>query len=137
DPALSPDGQQIAFTRGGEAGGLYLINGDGSNERRTFSDRQGLRSPKWSPDGRWIVFSRDDGSYKCYDVGFGGICPSGEQIKRELDVDLPRPDGCDANCEAQLTEQERLIEKEIAENVLSNFDRVEKPEWAISRISVS
>ncbi|MCB0188259.1 MAG: PD40 domain-containing protein, partial [Caldilineaceae bacterium] len=66
DPALSPDGATVAFTRGGGAMGLYLINVDGSNERRIFGERELLRSPKWSPDGQWIVFSRGDEFNKCY-----------------------------------------------------------------------
>jgi hypothetical protein len=36
-----------------------------------------------------------------------------------------------------LTEQENAIEKEIAASVISNFDRVSKPEWAISRIAAN
>ncbi len=66
DPSLSPDGTQVAFTRGGGESGLYLINADGSNEHKIFGERELLRSPKWSPDGRWIVFSRGDEFNKCY-----------------------------------------------------------------------
>jgi len=66
DPALSPDGSQVVFTRGGGENGIYLINRDGSNERKIFGERELLRSPKWSPDGQWIVFSRGDEFNKCY-----------------------------------------------------------------------
>lgn len=66
DPALSPDGSQVVFTRGGGEHGIYLINRDGSNERKIFGERELLRSPKWSPDGQWIVFSRGDEFNKCY-----------------------------------------------------------------------
>ncbi len=66
DPALSPDGTQVAFTRGGGANGIYLINVDGSNERKIFGERELLRSPKWSPDGRWILFSRGDEFNRCF-----------------------------------------------------------------------
>ena len=67
DPAISPDGTRVAFTRGGGEHGLYVINVDGSGERRIFADRSGLWSPKWSPDGRYILFVRSDYSWKCKD----------------------------------------------------------------------
>jgi SH3-like domain-containing protein len=66
DPALSPDGTQVAFSRGGGDNGIYLINVDGSNERKIFGERELLRAPKWSPDGQWLVFSRGDEFNKCY-----------------------------------------------------------------------
>ncbi len=68
DPAISPDGQTVAFTRDGGETGIYLIDIDGSNERRIF-ERPSLSSPKWSPDGEWILFSRNDDFIECYAVG--------------------------------------------------------------------
>lgn len=73
DPAISPDGSRIAFTRLGGGNGVYVIDRDGSNERQIFGERELLRSPKWSPDGKWIVFSRFDGTWECRNLGFG-IC---------------------------------------------------------------
>lgn len=59
DPAISPDGATVAFTRDeGGQGELYLIDIDGSNERRIFLSGDILSSPKWSPDGNSILFSR-------------------------------------------------------------------------------
>ncbi|MGL4649957.1 MAG: TolB family protein, partial [Caldilineaceae bacterium] len=69
DPAISPDGTQVAFVRDGGEAGLYLINSDGSNERRIFDERGSLSSPKWSPDGTAIVFARNDEYIECYQVG--------------------------------------------------------------------
>jgi len=74
DPALSPDGRQVAFTRGGGENGLYLINIDGSNEHKIFGGRELLRSPKWSPDGQWIVFSRGDEFEPCFVYEDNGRC---------------------------------------------------------------
>jgi len=74
DPALSPNGQQVAFTRGGGDNGVYLINVDGSNEHKIFGDRELLRSPKWSPDGKWIVFSRGDEFEPCFVYEDNGRC---------------------------------------------------------------
>lgn len=68
DPAISPDGSTVAFSRDGGQMGIYLIGIDGSNERRIFA-RPSLSSPKWSPDGAWIVFSRNDDYLECYQVG--------------------------------------------------------------------
>jgi hypothetical protein len=65
DPAISPDGKQVAFTRIGGEHGLYLINIDGSNERNIFSERTQFTSPKWSPDGQYIVFERGDEVIEC------------------------------------------------------------------------
>ncbi len=55
DPTWSPDGSQIAFARWTSPWGIYLINGDGSNERILFSSNV-ARSPVWSPDGSQIAF---------------------------------------------------------------------------------
>ncbi len=57
DPAISPDGSTVAFTRDGGEQGLYLVNIDGSNVRRIYAGGEKLASPKWSPDGNWILFS--------------------------------------------------------------------------------
>lgn len=58
-PAWSPDGRQIAFTRGGEAAGIYVMSADGANPVRRVDSGE---SPTWSPDGHWIAFSCRDGS---------------------------------------------------------------------------
>ena len=60
DPAISPDGQQIAFTRWGPTEGVYLINADGSNERQVHAAHQ-PKSPAWSPDGSQLVFNLQHG----------------------------------------------------------------------------
>lgn len=73
DPAVSPDGGTVAFTRLGGEQGIYLIDLDGRNLRRIFSGEETLRGPSWSPDGRFLVFSRVTGRDPCRDVGFG-IC---------------------------------------------------------------
>ncbi|MBN1220214.1 MAG: PD40 domain-containing protein [Anaerolineae bacterium] len=64
-PALSPDGQRIAFMSLQEGNwDIYVINADGSNRRRLTTNpaRDGL--PTWSPDGRAIAFATDrDGEW--------------------------------------------------------------------------
>ena len=82
EPAISRDGSKVAFTRYGSTPGIYAINSDGSNERTVFGERVALTSPKWSPDGEWIVFSQKSGTYTCHNLGFGmcvdegRFCPS-------------------------------------------------------------
>ena len=54
DPAWSPDGSAIVFEKGVD---LWLIDADGTHERR-LADITGTEVlPAWSPDGRWIAFS--------------------------------------------------------------------------------
>ncbi len=87
DPAISPDGSMVAFTRDGGENGLYLIDSDGGNQRLIYSGRQRLASPKWSPDGSQIVFSRGDEVLRCYMLGPFGCVP-----EEEAD-DIVGPDG--------------------------------------------
>jgi dipeptidyl aminopeptidase/acylaminoacyl peptidase len=66
DPALSPDGQRVAFTRwvdtqNGAFGSLWVINVDGSGERVILNDVRQPESPAWSPDGTQIAISMQHG----------------------------------------------------------------------------
>jgi Tol biopolymer transport system component len=56
-PAWSPDGLRIAGDDG--TGPLYIINADGTNERRLTTPPDGRydEAPDWSPDGSSLVFS--------------------------------------------------------------------------------
>lgn len=87
DPAISPDGSQIAFTRDGAHGGLFLINADGSNERRIFGEGSFLRSAKWSPDGTKIIFSRANGFDSCRVLN-GSVCQPDERIIDSLPPEI-------------------------------------------------
>ncbi len=60
DPALSPDGQWVAFVRWEEPRGLYVIGVDGQGERLLHGAPQ-VRMPAWSPDGRRIAFAVQKG----------------------------------------------------------------------------
>ncbi len=71
DPAWSPDGAHIAF-RGGRYDkdrGLYVMNADGSGVRRLTSPQEDAAgsthsffAPMWSPDERWIAYTKVLGS---------------------------------------------------------------------------
>jgi Tol biopolymer transport system component len=75
DPALSPDGRTVAFTRwdgsqDGASGSLWMINADGSGLRQILSSVNQPKSPTWSRDGNSIVVSVQEGgtltdTYQC------------------------------------------------------------------------
>ena len=66
DPALSPDGQQVAFIRwdGAEFGALFTINLDGSGERAIMGGTRQAKSPTWSADGQQIIVSFQHGGLR-------------------------------------------------------------------------
>lgn len=62
DPVLSPDGQQVAFTRWtGDIGELWVMNVDGSNERQILGQMRKAKGPAWSPDGSQIALNFQQG----------------------------------------------------------------------------
>jgi len=74
EPALSPDGRTIAFTRWEEPRGLWIMQRDGSNARQLFTANR-ARSPSWLPDGSAILFERSVGESACYQTPFGCLGP--------------------------------------------------------------
>jgi TolB protein len=75
DPIWSPDGTQIAFTRWRDPRGVWVVDADGSGERRVF-DWDRARWPSWSPDASEILFSRMTGKGRQEDTEFcfRGFC---------------------------------------------------------------
>ena len=86
DPAWSPDGELIAFTRGqfaNDAGDIYVMSPDGSDQRRVAEAPKGTiyGFPTWSPEGDRIAFikgAQGGGPVSIVDVESGEI--------EELDV---------------------------------------------------
>jgi dipeptidyl aminopeptidase/acylaminoacyl peptidase len=68
DPALSPDGQSVAFTRwqtsqDGALGSVWVINVDGSGERVIHENLYNPRTPVWSADGTQLAITMQHGGY--------------------------------------------------------------------------
>ena len=84
DPALSPDGKQVAFTRWEEPRGLWIINTDGTGERLVYGSNR-PRSPTWSPDGGTIALEVWTGSKACRQTPFG--CLTDDEIRAQIGGD--------------------------------------------------
>ena len=65
EPALSPDGKQVAFVWDGGSRGnadVYVKLVDAGTPLRLTTDPASDKYPAWSPDGRYIAFLRFSGS---------------------------------------------------------------------------
>ncbi len=66
DPQISPDGTQIAFVvatvsedRRTRESSIWMVAADGSSEPHKYTGGTSDRSPRWSPDGIQLAFSRN------------------------------------------------------------------------------
>ena len=86
-PVFSPDGKQIAFAataEGANAQDIFVMNADGTNQRRLTTHPDSDTTPTWSPSGTQIAFTSDrTGKPQIYIMNVDG---SG--VRR-----LPIPDG--------------------------------------------
>jgi len=75
NPAFSPDGTWIAFGRvdnpAARLGGLFIIRPDGTGLRRLTPDALGGGEPRWSPDGKRILFISGASGVWILDVATG------------------------------------------------------------------
>lgn len=71
DPQISPDGEKIAFVvtenslaQGKSNAEIYLMDADGSRQRRITTNAATDKQPRWSPDGKSLLFlsTRKEGS---------------------------------------------------------------------------
>jgi TolB protein len=143
EPAVSPDGQKIAFSsdRVGRPM-VFTMNADGSNVKRlTFAGAYNS-SPSWSPDGKTIAFAAQDHDH--FDIFTMNI--DGSSLKRLTDARKPNgraannespswsPDGRHiafssdrtGNSQLYLVDPDGTNERRITED-RSNW---EKPKWS-------
>ncbi len=77
-PAMSRNGDRIAFNAGGEFWDIYVMDIDGSALKRLTSTTHDDKWPAWSPDGQRIAFtSNRDGRWEIYIMN-----TSGNEIQR-------------------------------------------------------
>ncbi|GAB4550608.1 MAG: hypothetical protein Kow0063_45070 [Anaerolineae bacterium] len=99
DPALSPDGQWVAFTRwqdtqNGALGSLWVINvgtPTGAGERMILGDIHQPKSPAWSPDGAQIAIGVQHGG-RVHEVR---KCSSQRPPRDAYDIDVNRDEDGD------------------------------------------
>lgn len=90
DPSLSPDGQQVAFSRWDIPRGLWIKNIDGTDERQLIGENL-IKSPTWSPDGRWLAFNQQRGGTEARTIvvpGFGEFTIPADPYWRLAAIDV-------------------------------------------------
>ena len=84
DPALSPDGSRVAFTRweSGEVGAVWIHQLATGNEWTVLGESKEAKSPSWSPDGSKIIVSYQQGGQPYLERK----CTSGDAPRGAIDV---------------------------------------------------
>jgi TolB protein len=79
EPAWSPDGGRLAFVGQSRESGqidIWVVNAQGTGLQHLTFDGATDSRPSWSPDGRWIVWSRTTGAQRqLWVVGAEGTDP--------------------------------------------------------------
>ncbi|MCH9681026.1 MAG: hypothetical protein K0V04_06310 [Deltaproteobacteria bacterium] len=85
EPAVSPDGQQIAYvsTQDGNPE-LYVMSVEGGTPRRLTTWRRDDRTPRWSPDGTMLAFLRREQGGERLFVLSGLADADGQPLEKRL-----------------------------------------------------
>lgn len=88
-PALSPDGQRVAFmSRRDDNWEIYVVDADGGNLQRLTDNPAQDGLPAWSPDGQAIAFASDrDGQWAVW-----AVTPGGDDLQQLFEMQ-GSPDG--------------------------------------------
>lgn len=62
-PDWGPNGEIVFVKNEGDGSDLWIADADGANARRLVATPGADRDPRWSPDGRWVVFSNLAGAH--------------------------------------------------------------------------
>lgn len=117
DPDVTRDGRRVVFIRaGGDANGVWTINADGSNAQLIHRGGEIMRSPKWSPNGEWIVFSHNSDTDKCYDLGPYFGCYSFSQLQAKFP---------------------HIPSSMLYDRLLEDADVVETANWGLTRVAAA
>ena len=88
NPAFSPDGKTVAFSSNRKAkhhlsndAGLYVMNADGTNQRRIATGKRVDGCPAWSPDGRRIYFNSRGFGFSPKPVRLYSVSLDGSNLK--------------------------------------------------------
>ncbi len=65
-PAPSPDGKSVAFVSAVARWSVWIASATGDPAPRQLTVGGDDDYPDWSPEGRWIVFSRDRSTYRTF-----------------------------------------------------------------------
>jgi Tol biopolymer transport system component len=110
DPALSPDGNSLAFTRWGAPHGVFVLDLRTGQEQRVASASQ-PRSPTWSSDGSQLVFTYTTRSYTCLISPFG--CLEESELRARLGgqdcLDTPSGRFCIEDLPEQIVQDYGLV----------------------------
>jgi len=134
DPQISPDGRWVAYVVAEVELGenrtnsdVWIAPADGSGEpRRLTTSPKHDRHPRWSPDGRWILFeSNRGGDFQLYTIPVGG----GEaraltRISTEAAQGVWSPDGKQVAFVSAVFPE--FSEKPFAESDAANRERQKK-----------